>query len=317
MEKIKVVILAPVYNDWQSFALLQERLLKVSRSSNIEIAKVIAVNDCSSLPYEEDQFISNLSVKVINLNINLGHQRAIAVGLAYVNKEIHDVDGVVVMDSDGEDDPVYLPEMCALMKEHNAQKIVFAQRKKRQEGFLFQMFYLLYKFVFKILTNKSISFGNYSCIPRKMLDRVVSIPELWNHFSGAIIKSKIPYAMVPTNRAKRYFGKSKMNFQNLVLHGLSSVAIYLDIVVVKLLTYSIGGGMIVFFSIMVIIYIRLFTDKAIPGWASNIVLALVNLAGSIFIITLLLLLSQLNQRSNPPLMVKNFFKDFVNRVDEF
>jgi len=121
------------------------------------------------------------------------------------------IDNVVVMDSDGEDRPIDINKLIESLDNNNSDKIIFAKREKRSEGFIFKFFYQIYKVIFYALTTQKLDFGNFSCIPRQFLSKVVSIPEIWNHYSGGIIKSKIPYVAVGTDRGNRYHGTSKMN----------------------------------------------------------------------------------------------------------
>ena len=309
---IKLVIVIPVYNDWECLTKLVTSIKEVVSLSNIDLVRVIAVNDNSSVEPEVVSAGILKNLEIINLSTNVGHQRAIAIGLAYVNENYKDFDSVIIMDSDGEDDPVYIPELCksAISK----GQITFANRIKRSESFLFICFYHIYKLVFKILTNQSISFGNYSCIPTQQLSRVVQIPELWNHYSGSIIKSKLHYSLVHAKRSKRYFGQSKMNFHHLVIHGLSSISIYIEVVISKLFLFALTGIALVSFSVIGIALIKLFTDLAIPGWASNVILALLNLGGLLFIVTLLLLLVQLSNRSNQTQSVLKFYRDYIYSI---
>ena len=168
------------------------------------------------------------SIKILNLKINVGHQRAIAVGLQYVFNEVVEYDFLVVLDSDGEDKPEDIPSLIEKAKKQNNKKIIFTQRNKRQESSLFKTGYFFYKYLFCFLTGQKINFGNFSVIPKKLLGQVVCQQNIWNHYSGCIIQSKIPFDKILLDRGKRYKGTSKMNFNSLILHGLSSISVYFD-----------------------------------------------------------------------------------------
>ena len=317
INNISNIIITPVYNDWQSFKQLVNELSKISSNTNWSIEKIIAVNDGSYESIEDIDFSSILPVTVLNLNNNMGHQRAISIGLSYVNDSVKEVDNIIVMDCDGEDRPVDIEKLIEALQKNNSQKIIFAKRKKRSEGFTFKLFYKLYKWFFYCLTSQKLDFGNFSSIPRKMLTRVIAIPELWNHYSGAIMKSKIPYISIATNRGDRYQGNSKMNFQNLVLHGLSSISIYLDIVSIRLLFVAISAIIFTFFGLSVVLGLTFFTDLAIPGWPSIVALSLLNILAIFLLTTFLILLFQLNQKNTIKLPPKQFYKDFILSIHEF
>ena len=305
---LKLVIVTPVYNDWQSFQELGHSLVEVS--SQWTIQHLIAVNDGSDASPENAKFDQSIPVTIINLNTNMGHQRAISVGLSYLNAQAIDFDAVVVMDCDGEDRPVDISLLLKTLENHQTS-IVFAKREKRTEGSYFKLFYKFYKLIFRTLTGQHIDFGNFSVIPKSLLTKVVSIPELWNHYSGGIIKSKIPYISVGTDRGVRYHGTSKMNFQNLVLHGLSSISIYLDVVSIRLLLLAFFSSILVVLGLLAIVYLALFTNLAIPGWSSMTGLLLINILSIFILITFLILLFQLNQKAIVKFPPKTFYKDFI------
>ena len=230
------------------------------------------------------------------------------------NEHFDEVDMVVVMDSDGEDRPKDIMKLIEQASEDKLEKIVFAKRKKRSEGPLFKFFYNIYKLIFHFLTSQKLDFGNFSCIPRPLLYRVVSVPEIWNHFSGGIIKSKIPYVSVGTDRGNRYHGTSKMNFQNLILHGLSSISIYLDLVSVRLLITSMVLVVLTVVVLIVGFFLSFFTTVSIPGWSSVVVLSLINILAIIILTTFLILLFQLNQKNSVKFPPRTFYKDFILSV---
>jgi hypothetical protein len=340
--KARIVIVTPVFNDWQSFQILVDELNKLQATSHFSLERIIAVNDGSSEHFNEVEISSEIPITVLNLNNNMGHQRAISIGLCYVEDQVKNIDHVVVMDCDGEDRPVDIKKIVNHRSDNDHAKIIFAKRAKRSEGFTFKFFYHIYKFVFYALTSQRLDFGNFSCIPKKLLAKLVSIPELWNHYSGGIIKSKLPYASVGTDRGKRYSGTSKMNFQNLelpyasvgtdrgkrysgtskmnfqnlVLHGLSSISIYLDIVSIRLLIAAFLCALLTIIGLAVVIFIALFTDIPIPGWSSIVVLSLINILAIVLLTTFLILLFQLNQKNTVKYPPKKFYKDFILSVSE-
>jgi polyisoprenyl-phosphate glycosyltransferase len=312
---MKLTIITPVYNDWESLDKLQTELLHQCINERITSIHLVVVNDASTRPPNTHLSKAHLQVTMLHLNINLGHQRAIAIGLAYVADECEPTDCVIVMDCDGEDNPGLVPLLFESCAATNFQNIIFAERTKRNEGLRFRTFYFIYKTIFKILTNNVINFGNFSCIPSGLLPRVIGIPSLWNHYSGSIIKSRIPYSTMQSERGKRYFGKSTMNLDNLILHGFSSISIYLDTVIIKIFKLTLLGLLAIFVGGLTITSIKIFTTLAIPGWATYALLALMNIAATLLVLSLLLLLIQLNQRSAAPTFVANYYRRFIHKID--
>lgn len=306
----KIYCLTPVYNDWESFAVLSEHIGQLKSKYSAEyLFEIIAVNDDSS---EETHGLSeDVPTKVLNLKVNIGHQRAIAVGLQYIYNEIRDNDYVIVMDSDGEDKPqdiIFLIEEA--IKEQN-KKIVFAQRNKRQESTAFKTGYFFYKYLFYFLTGQKISFGNFSLIPKSLLGKVVHQSNIWNHYSGGIIQSKIPFTKILLDRGKRFKGVSKMNSNSLIIHGLSSIAVYFDFLSLRILRCSLYGILLCFLSVTFILYQKLFTDTAIPGWASSLILIISGIILQLFSVTLIVLLLQLSSRKNISAPNAKIYLDFI------
>jgi polyisoprenyl-phosphate glycosyltransferase len=264
------LILIPVFNDWVALAELLSKLDSVLSDHGIK-AEVLVVDDGSTLEPDElrsgAQFTALQRVDVLTLRRNLGHQRAIAIGLAYV-EDCLNTGAVVVMDGDGEDDPADVPRLLNRLHEAGGRKIVFAERARRSESIGFKAFYALYKLIHWLLTGKGVRIGNFSAVPRRRLASLVAVSELWNHYAAAVVRSRQPYCMVPTKRGKRYCGQSTMNFVALVTHGLSAISVHADVAGVRLLMLSGVLGLLTLLGIVAAVIVRLATNLAVPGWAT-------------------------------------------------
>ncbi len=269
----EIVVLIPVFNDWESVEQLLPRLDRELAQSGMAV-DVLIVDDGSVLEGEgvadSNAFEAIRRIDVLRLRRNLGHQRAIAIGLAYV-EDCLSTSAVVVMDADGEDDPADVPRLVGRLREEGNRKIVFAERTRRSESIAFRIFYLFYKILHYLLTGKGVRVGNYSVIPRRRLSSLVVVAEMWNHYAAAVFRSRQPYCMVPTRRGRRLCGSSSMNFVSLVAHGLSAIAVYSDVVGVRLLVMSVLMAVVTAGGIVAALFVRLATDWAVPGWASYMV----------------------------------------------
>ena len=222
---MKIKILIPVYNDWQSvFKLLNEidqNILNIDH----EIS-VIVVNDASNHDRDnENRNYQNIhSVKILNMRINQGHARCIASGLKYIfDKE--DFDYVIPMDGDGEDRPEEIKEFIKKIKDSNNKAIV-GQRIKRSEGLIFKICYQIHKLITFTFTGKSIKFGNFTCLPKTVVEKMINEKATWNSFSGSLTKIENDLLSTPSIRGPRYFGPSKMSFYNLIKHSLSIISVF-------------------------------------------------------------------------------------------
>lgn len=318
-QQVKVVFLIPVYNDWKSLEKLLEQLSAefVDRKWSLEI---IAVDDGSQTSFDKthswsDKLENIRNVSVLELKRNLGHQRAIALGLTFVEAEI-DCDVVLVMDGDGEDTPVEAKHLIEKCITENFAKIVFGRRTKRSENWQFRAFYVLYKIIYKLLTGQEIRFGNFSAVPSKILTRLVVISEIWNHYAAAISKSKIPYTEIDTIRGTRLDGESKMNFVSLVIHGLSAISVYGEIIGIRLLISTGFFTVVSVFLIGVVIAIRLLTNIAVPGWATYVSAFLVVILLQFITLSLFFSFLVLTGRNNAVFFPQNDYRNFIKRKYE-
>ena len=169
------------------------------------------------------------------------------------------------------------PRMCrefmSLLGE-DANLIVVAQRSERSEGLVFRFFYALYKLAFRIMTGQKIDFGNFCLLARASLCALTYNPAIWNNLAAAITRSPIPRVALPVARGVRYAGKSGMNFQSLLFHGVSAMAVYADYVLLRILTASAVLGGLAVIAIALVTGIRFGTNWAIPGWASYLAASL-------------------------------------------
>ena len=222
---MKITILIPVYNDWQSvFKLLNEINSNLS-NLNHEIS-IIIVNDASNHDRkDEDIELNNIhSLKILNMKINQGHARCIASGLKYIYEK-EDFDYVIPMDGDGEDRPEEIREFLDKIRDSNGKPIV-GLRVKRSESLLFQVCYKIHKLITFTFTGKSIKFGNFTCLPKTTVEKMINEKATWNSFSGSLTKIEKDLFSVPSTRGARYFGPSKMSFFNLIKHSLSIISVF-------------------------------------------------------------------------------------------
>ena len=217
-------ILIPIFNDWRSVFKLLENIDLQLDSWDAEIS-VIIVNDASTetRPNDNLKFKNLKSIKIINMKENKGHARCIAAGLKYINEK-EEFDYVIPMDGDGEDRPAELGAI--LCEAYGSNKVITANRIKRSEGLLFKFCYSIHKFLTYIFTGKSIKFGNYTCLPKIIVSKMVNEASTWSSFSGSLSKVGTKQVSINSIRGSRYFGPSKMSFLNLVKHSLSIMAVF-------------------------------------------------------------------------------------------
>jgi glycosyltransferase involved in cell wall biosynthesis len=229
---MKYVILIPIYNDRESLKLLVENINSEIKDLEHEIS-LVAINDASSQQiidtYPNIEGIT--SFEIINMKENRGHARCIATGLKYIFEK-KEFDFVIPMDGDGEDRPEEIKNFIKL-SEQSGEKSITGERVKRSEGLFFQLCYQFHKFLTLAFTGQSIKFGNFTCLSKSTVQKLLDEKATWNSFSGSLKKIEKDLISIPSTRGKRYFGPSQMSFFNLLKHSLSIISVFRKTVLIR------------------------------------------------------------------------------------
>ena len=228
----KFIILIPIYNDRQSLTKLIENINSELKDLNSYVS-IIVVNDASS-----EQIMDNYpntenikSIEIINMKQNRGHARCIASGLKYIYEK-KEFDYVIPMDGDGEDRPEEIKNFIQLA-EQSENKTIVGERTKRLESLFFKVCYQLHKLLTLGFTGQSIKFGNFTCLPKLTVEKMLNEKATWNSFSGSLKKIEKDFLIMPSIRGRRYFGPSKMSFFNLLKHSLSIISVFRKTVLIR------------------------------------------------------------------------------------
>jgi hypothetical protein len=282
----EIVIVTPVYEDREA----SSRLFADIGALGMD-AMIVVVDDGSiRSPVEASSIVSaGLHGVVIRLVRNVGHQRAIAIGLSYVAEQYPDAACVVTMDSDGEDVPHSIPSMVEPLDSADVD-VVVASRRKRQESLRFRAFYVIYKSMFRTLTGRQIDFGNFMVFKPSAARRLTRMQEAWIHVAGCVLTSGLRVIKCPVDRGSRYSGTSKMNFAGLVLHGFRAFMIFAEDILVRVGTFCAAIAALSIVGIIHTLFLKLF-DFATPGWFSvalGILILMLFQTGALTLMTLML-----------------------------
>ena len=280
----KIIILIPIYNDWESLIKLLDEINKVIKNKNDYEFRCIVVNDSSSIKQPELSKPLNIkSLKIINMKENRGHARCNAFGLKYIDKN-ETYDYLILMDGDGEDRPEEIKSLLDKISENPSISVV-AKRAKRSEGILFKFLYQAHKIITFVFTGKKINFGYFSCLTKTDVNTLVNQASLWNNYSGSVKKYVKKYNEIESIRGYRYFGPSKMTLVNLVIHSFSIISIFkysvflrstFMIITLSFLTKILGSItiifqiLIVFFNLLIFITSMRENEKAFLNSANNV-----------------------------------------------
>ena len=222
MNQINFII--PVYNDWKSLAILLGKL-NDQLSKNNRFCYITLIDDCSSgkinISIKKLKYIKK--IEIIRLKKNVGSQNAIAIGLKYLAK-IKKKLTIVVMDSDGEDDPAQINKMINSAEQY-PNLIVTSNRTTRKESFLVRFLYRSHLIIAFLFTGKWISFGNYSALNSNNLKILLKNKSIWSAYPAAIIKNNNILRLFAA-RKKRFSGSSKITIYKLFFHSFRIISVF-------------------------------------------------------------------------------------------
>jgi hypothetical protein len=305
MSDAPLAVLMPVYDDWDAARVVIGRVRTALRGTPCTF---VLVDDGSEQSPPADMATKDL--RIIRLRRNLGHQRAICVGLCWIRERLR-ARRVVIMDADGEDVPEDVATLLATFDGAGDRAVTFAQRRRRSERAGFRALYALYRWLHLWLTGISVRVGNFSVVGAGHIERLAVSSELWNHYAASVFKSRLPIQEVPLDRGRRLSGTSRMNFVSLVLHGLSAISVFAETVVVRLIV-ALGVVAIVMLALLAsVVVIRLRTSLAIPGWATMSFGILLVLLSQAIGIGLVLVMGILATRQGTPFIPMRDYQLFV------
>ncbi len=275
-------LLSPSYQDVEAYLRLHEKLALAFTQAPLSARQLrfLLVDDSAGL----DPDISRLSkledVRVVTPPFNLGHQRAIVFGLRSISAEIDPDDVIVTLDADGEDRPEDLNRMLEPLAADlgDRGRVVLARRVRRRESLSFKLLYAMFRALFVLLTGLVVRTGNFAAFRGWFVKNVLFHPSFDLCYSSTLLSLNRPLIFVPCERGERYAGQSRMGYLKLFIHGIRMLMPFLDRIAVRSLigfsmTFGLGAVLAT-----AIVFIRLFTDLPIPGWATYSLLLIVLLS---------------------------------------
>jgi len=276
-------VVCPSYADVAAFAILREKILAVVAATEaLRPMRVhfVLVDDTAGNDPEISSLADLGDVSVVAPPFNLGHQRALVYGLRVTVADMYDHDLVVTMDADGEDKPEDLPRLLAPLIDSPGQHnmLCVARRTERQESLKFQVMYFFFRIMFRTLTGVTVRSGNYAAYRGWLARRMLLHPSFDICYSSTLVSLDMLVTPVPCARGHRYAGQSRMNVFRLFMHGIRMLVPFTDRIAVRALSaFAAMFGIGVLLS-LIVVAIRLFTNSAIPGWATATLLGVLTLS---------------------------------------
>lgn len=210
------------------------------------------------------------SVKLVDFSRNFGHQIAITAGM-----DFSEGDTIVVIDGDLQDPPELIPEMIKKWKE--GYDVVYGKRLKRKGETFFKKFTA--KVFYRLLNNITevdipVDTGDFRLIDRKVCDALKQVNERNRYIRGLVSWLGFKQTSVEFNREERFAGETKYPLKKMLKFAADAI-ISFSFKPLRLASYA--GFLLSFFSfiyLLVVLYQKLFTNRAITGWASTMAVSL-------------------------------------------
>jgi len=312
-QNARLVILIPSFNEWTALELLFQRLDTVCFPAGWQ-ASVLVIDDASTQPlpagWPGSVAGAVKTLEILHLRCNLGHQRAIAIGLYHIHEQL-DADAVIVMDGDGEDRVEDLPALLAEFERGHRRDAVFAARGKRMESLGFQAGYQAYRLLHRILTGIEVRVGNFSVLPREAVTRLMPVSDLWNHYAAAVLRARLPRRLLPLARGSRLAGKSKMNFVSLLTHGLNAISVFSDQVSARLLASTAVFSLVTGLAVAASLIGWQVAPQSMPGWLPMVLGTMAVLAAQTLTFATIFVFTVSNRRSASGFMLQRDSPYFI------
>lgn len=262
-----VSIVVPLYNEEEVVRDFYKRLSGVMSGADFSY-EIIFVDDCSAdstFDILKSIASNDKTVRVLSFSRNFGHQAALTAGLEASSGKC-----VITMDGDLQHPPELIPELIKKWKE--GFEVVNTIRKYDERASIIKkatssLFYWLLNKLTKVkIPPASADFKLYD---RQVVDCLNSLRERTRFLRGLSSWVGFCHAYVHFVAGERAGGESKYTTRRMVGLALDGITSF-SIVPLKAAIYL--GFIVSFMSFAYICYIilvRLFTNDAVPGWASN------------------------------------------------
>jgi dolichol-phosphate mannosyltransferase len=286
---MELSIVIPVYNEEQVIPELHSRLIALleifdkQHSLQASSIEIILINDGStdnSLPSLVGLTQQHNSFKVLNLSKNFGHQIAATAGIEYAEG-----DAIVLLDADLQDPPEFILDLYQKYKE--GYDVVYAVREKRKgEGFFKLLTAKFFYRLMRLMTNIDIPVdtGDFRIMSRKVVEVLKSMKEKHRFLRGMVKWVGFKQVGLTYNRNERFAGSSKYPFGKMLKFAWDAITSFSS-VPLRIVSYlGIFIAFLAFLYSLYVLYIKIYTDEAISGWSSLMIVIL--LMSGINLITL-------------------------------
>lgn len=266
----RVSVVMPVYNEVAILTPLTEAVQNALKEHCAEF-QIVYVNDGSSDGSEQalDALAERFpEVCVLHLSRNFGHQPAVHAGLQFADGDV-----VVLMDSDMQDDPAALPKF--LESWEAGHDVVYAQRRNRKESLPKKLLFHSFYRVLNAISDAPIpaDAGNFSLMDRRVVDAMLLLPETDRYLPGIRSWTGFRQTGIPVDRLARHDDQPRVSLAGLFRLAKTAIFSFSSFPLTVFHAIATVSGLVCLFCMSFVLYHRLLTGDAIPGWTSIVMIA--------------------------------------------
>ncbi|QDV16654.1 hypothetical protein Pan153_12850 [Gimesia panareensis] len=267
---VLISVVLPVFNEQSVLSQLQQSVEEALQTIGSQY-EIIFVNDGSS--DNSGQILNELAelnprVRVLHFAKNFGHQAAVQAGLLHATG-----DAIVIMDSDMQDSPTAIVDFVETWQA--GYDVVYAIRTKRKENAIKRWAFQTFHKTLNLISHTPIprDAGNFGLVDRKVAIQIAQLNDRDRYFPG--LRSWVGYRQtgIQVERLARYDENPRVSFVQLC--RLAKTAIFSFSFLPLTVFYLIAAlsSIVCLALIAFVLYHKLFTGLAIPGWASTTITA--------------------------------------------
>lgn len=261
----RLSIVIPIKDEIGTLPELWRRLDSVLTGELAE-SEVVFVDDGSrdgSREWIAERHVEDARARLVALSRNFGHQAAVTAGLAHASGA-----AVVLMDGDLQDPPEVIPRLVDAWREGN--EVVHTVKRSRRESwprrFAFAAFYRLIRALSR--TELPSQAGLFSLLDRRAADRLLALPERNRYLAGLRSWVGFRQTVVEYDRDPRYAGRPRQSLRRLLSLALDGIFSFSNLPLRFATIFGVVVSVAAFLLMATVVYLKLFTDRAILGWAS-------------------------------------------------
>lgn len=268
-----LAIVIPCYNE-------EEVIVEATHQFTNLLKKLIAagkISDQSRINYVDDGskdktwlLINQLSesnklVHGLKLSRNRGHQNAVLAGMMSVKG-----DAIVTIDADLQDDINVVEQMVDEF--NNGVDIVYGVRSDRSTDTVFKRntAQLYYKLLSLFGVDMVYNHADFRLMSRRAIESLRQYQEVNLYLRGIIPLIGFKSTNVEYSRKERFAGTSKYPFGKMLKLAVEGITSF-SVVPLQMITYIGFVVSVASFGILAWVFsVAVFTDRAVPGWASTV-----------------------------------------------